>query len=213
MISMKFPRGPILIFTATLVICLLMGITSFHAFDTQPTTSPQPNNTATNPWFELQQKNPYPYTLPLALPNRTILDGTYTKFELKETPPVPCKRCPDYLPEGGIWKLSLSKGVFRIYHPNTGWKSVGTFFVTRDPLAELPRGQLILVNDPVCPDLIGLYHYAIEDKKLVLTVIEDPCSSRLRAANFTNLPWLSCQPPGQEAAISGHWPEPAGCKK
>jgi hypothetical protein len=70
------------------------------------------------------------------------MDGTYTKFETKETPPVPCTRCPDYAPESGIWKLNLSKGVFRIFHKATGWKDIGSFIVSED--------QLILANDPVC---------------------------------------------------------------
>jgi hypothetical protein len=55
-------------------------------------------------WSELLQRSPYPYTLPLPPLNATVMDGTYTKFETKETPPVPCRRCPDYAPEGGICK-------------------------------------------------------------------------------------------------------------
>jgi hypothetical protein len=42
-------------------------------------------------------------------------------------------------------------------------------------------------------------------------VIQDDCSFKLRAANLTNMPWASCQPPNREAAISDHWIKPAGC--
>ena len=61
-------------------------------------------------WTELLQKKPFPDTAPLPSPGPTVLDGTYAKFDPKKTPPVPCRRCPDYVPEGGIWKLNLRKG-------------------------------------------------------------------------------------------------------
>jgi len=171
--------------------------------------------TATTPkslWFELLQRSPYPFTIPLPPPIRTIIDGTYTKFEFKETPPVPCRRCPDYAPEGGIWKLSLDKGVFRIFHEVTGWKSLGTFIVTREEPSSPSSGQLVLANDPTCQEVIGVYHWKLEEGKLILTVVEDKCAIRLRAMNLTNLPWLSCQPPSTEAAITDHWPKPSGCE-
>jgi hypothetical protein len=64
-------------------------------------------------WTELLQKAPFPHTAPLPPQLPTVLDGFYTKFDPKETPPVPCRRCPDYVPEGGIWKLNLDKGIFQ----------------------------------------------------------------------------------------------------
>jgi hypothetical protein len=158
---------------------------------------------ASDLWSELLQRSPYPYTLPLAPPHATVMDGTYTKFETKETPPVPCRRCPDYAPEGGIWKLNLSKGVFRIFHKATGWKDIGSFFVSGD--------QLILANDPVCHEVIGVFQWKLEEGKLTLILIEDKCAIGLRAMNLTKLPWLSCQPPNIEAATTDHWPKPPGC--
>jgi hypothetical protein len=154
-------------------------------------------------WSELLRRSPYPFTLPLPPPDATVIDGTYTKFETKETPPVPCRRCPDYAPEGGIWKVNLSKGVFRIFHKATGWKDIGSFIVSGD--------QLILANDPVCHEVIGVYQWKLEEGKLILTVIEDKCAIELRAMNLTKLPWLSCQPSNREAATTDHWPKPPGC--
>lgn len=154
---------------------------------------------------------PYPYILPLPKPTRTALDGTYTKFELKETPPVHCLRCPDYAPEGGIWKLNLDKGVFRIASEATGWQSIGSFVVTRDRWTSGAPDQLFLFNDPTCPDALGLYRFQVEEGQLALEVIDDTCAIYLRAMNLTNLPWLSCQPPNIEAAITDHWQKPPGC--
>jgi hypothetical protein len=154
-------------------------------------------------WYELLQRTPYPYTLPLPPPKASSIDGTYTKFETKEIPPVHCRRCPDYAPEGGIWKLNLSKGVFRIFHTVTGWKDIGSFIISGD--------QLILANDPVCHEVVGVYRWKLEEAKLILNLVEDNCAIGLRAMNLTKLPWLSCQPPSREAAITDHWPKPAGC--
>ena len=154
-------------------------------------------------WSGLLQRMPYPFTLPLPPEKWTEVDGTYTKFELKDTPPVPCRRCPDYAPEGGIWKINFNKGVFRIIHRVTGWKSIGTFIVSGD--------QITLANDPTCQEVIGLYTWKVEGGALILKAIEDKCAIGLRAKSLTNLPWLSCQPPNAEAAVTDHWPKPAGC--
>lgn len=159
---------------------------------------------SSDPWFELLQRSPYPYTLPLPPPNATIMDGTYTKVETKETPPVPCRRCPDYAPEDGLWKLNFTKGVFRIFHTVTGWKDMCSFILSGD--------QLTLANDPVCHEIIGVYRWKLEEGKLILTVVDDNCAIGLRAMNLTKLPWLSCQPPNTEAAVTDHWPKPPGCE-
>jgi hypothetical protein len=103
-----------------------------------------------------------------------------------------------------LWKLNLNKGIFRIFHPVTGWKDIGSFFVSGD--------QLILANDPVCHEVLGVYRWKLEEGRLILNVIEDKCAIGLRAMNLTELPWHSCQPPSREAAITDHWPKPAGCE-
>jgi len=157
----------------------------------------------TDIWSALLQRTPFPYTTPLPPPTPTILDGIYTKFDPKDGTPVPCRRCPDYAPEGGIWKLSLDKGIFRLLHQVTGWRSVGSYVVSGN--------QLQLFNDPYCPELIGTYTWTLEKGRLTLEVIEDKCSIGLRAMNLTSLPLLSCQPPSIEAATSDHWPKPPGC--
>lgn len=154
-------------------------------------------------WSGLLQRTPYPYTIPLAPEESTAIDGTYTKFELKDTPPIPCRRCPDYAPEGGIWKINFNKGVFRIMHTVTGWKSMGTFI--------LSGNQLTLANDPTCQEVIGVYEWKVEKGTLILKAIADDCAIKLRNKNLAGLPWLSCQPPNTEAATTEHWLKPPGC--
>lgn len=101
-------------------------------------------------------------------------------------------------------RLNLDKGIFRIFHDATGWRSIGSFVVEGD--------RLILFNDPCCHEVKGTYHWSLREGNFILEVIEDDCAIRLRAANFTRQPWLSCRPPSLEAAITDHWPKPDGCE-
>ncbi len=155
-------------------------------------------------WSALLQRQPFPYRRELPAPERTPLDGTYTKVDPKKEPQVPCRRCPDYAPEGGIWKIQFDKGVFRIIHLSSGWKSIASFTLEGD--------RLLLFNDPVCHETTGIYVWKVEERQIVFTTIEDECAIRLRALNLTKQPWLSCRPPNTEAATTGHWPEPHGCQ-
>jgi hypothetical protein len=214
---MTFKRGnqkqPNILGILVMAICLL-AVGCFPSQGNQSRESlggSQIAATPTGPWSALLQQTPHPYLLPLPAAGRTSLDGTYTKVELKETPPVHCLRCPDYAPEGGIWKLNLDKGTFRIIHEMTGWKSIGSYVITRDRWTSGAPDQILLFNDPTCPDAIGLYTWRLEGGNLILEVIDDTCAIYLRAMNLTNLPWLSCQPPNIEAGITDHWPKPEGC--
>jgi hypothetical protein len=163
-------------------------------------------------WLAAVQKSPFPYLFPLPEPNRSAVDGTYAKVEVSEAPHVHCLRCPDYAPEGGAWKLNLDRGVFHIFHEPSGWQSGGSYVVTRDRWTSGAPDQLLLFNDPTCPDAIGLYTWRLEEGNLRLEVVDDTCAIYLRAANLTGLPWLSCQPPNVEAGITDHWPKPPGCE-
>jgi hypothetical protein len=154
-------------------------------------------------WPALFQRTPWPYTEPLPEPAHTPLDGTYVKTDESPAPHIPCKRCPDWLREGGVWMLSLDRGIYRVYHPATGWRSLGSYRVSGD--------RVRVFNDPNCTDVAGEYRWALAGDALVFEEVGDPCSIHLRADNLTHQPWLSCQPPNREAAISDHWLKPAGC--
>ena len=166
-----------------------------------PATSRQ----AADPWNELMQRNPYPYATPIPADRATAADGLYVKFEIKETPPIPCRRCPDYKPEGGWWKMSLRRGTFRIYHADSGWKSIGNYVVTGN--------RIVLSNDPVCPAISGVYRWELATKIIAFSVVEDTCSAGLRAKNISHMPWLSCPAPSTEAAASNRNPRPGGCSQ
>ena len=98
----------------------------------------------------------------------------------------------------------LDKGVFRVFHEITGWHTLGSFTVSGD--------RVEFFNDPHCIDAVGIYTWKLEAGQLVLEVVEDECAFGLRTKNLTHLPWMSCQPPSTEAAVTGHWPTPPGCR-
>jgi hypothetical protein len=191
---------------AVMIVTVLIGVACAPSSPPPAQNTPEAAPTSSPPadaWSVLLLAIPFPYSAPLPPAARTALDGTYTKIELKEGTPVPCKRCPDYAPEGGLWKLNLDKGVFRILYDFNDWRSLASFVVSGD--------QLKLFNDPNCPQVVGTYTWKLEEGKLTFKVIEDECSIGLRAMNLTHLAWLSCQPPTTEAGISDHWPKPDGC--
>lgn len=206
------PRRIAAIVSLGVMVFLLAAGCSWMRAEVAPLPgTPEIAGTPTDVWSSALQKTPFPYTIPLPAPKHTVLDGTYTKFELKESPPVHCLRCPDYAPEGGVWKLHLDQGVFRIFHEATGWHSLGSFVLSKDRRTAGTVDQLVLFNDPNCPEYVATYAWRLEGGALILEVIEDSCSIHLRAMNLTNLPWQSCQPPNIEAATTDHWPKPPGC--
>jgi hypothetical protein len=154
-------------------------------------------------WAELFERTPFPYTTPLPEPMASALDGIYVKVEQIEGTPTPCRRCPDYKIEGGVWRLSFDNGIFRVYHTVTGWRTLGSYTVEGD--------RLLLFNDPTCLREVGSYRYALENGSLRLETVEDTCAIRLRSRNLSNIAWSACTPPNEEAAVTDHWKKPAGC--
>ncbi|MFO7708160.1 MAG: hypothetical protein R6V84_08295 [Desulfobacterales bacterium] len=183
---------------------LLCAAVSFLSVAT--TVSGQQSQTASpqSIWAGLLERRPYPYLIPLPEPKQLAIDGTYVKAVISAAERVHCLRCPDYAPEGGVWKLNLHRGVFRIFHPESEWKSIGTFIVSED--------RLLLANDPTCIDGLGLYRWRLENGRLSLEVIDDPCAIKLRGLNLAQQPWVSCRPPNTEAAVTDHWFKPEGCE-
>ena len=92
--------------------------------------------------------------------------------------------------------------------------------------------DLILADDPACPDLIGRYRVALGSvdrfgllpehraQTMTMTPLSDACADRadalqdvtwvLRASRRDGIYGI-CDAPNEEAAITGHWPEPSGC--
>ena len=186
-------------------------------------------------WLDLLQSTPYPYTTPLPPAHSTVLDGSYIRFDLEQdlrTPEQDAAPTPPgggvwmwhpvrptvwvmppgpYSVEGGAWILQLDKGVFRVLHEATGWHSLGSYAVSGN--------RIELFNDPHCIEAVGIYTWSLESGRLALEAIKDECGDKAaflsgsgqRASSFARRPWMSCQPPSTEAAVSGHWPVPAGC--
>ena len=166
-------------------------------------TSVFSDNNSESKWDELLKREPFIYTVP-KINKKTSIDGVYVKKALKEGEMVPCRRCPDWLANPGIWRIYFNKGAYMIINTNTGWKSIGTYIVSKD--------RVILSNDPSCIDDFGLYRFLIKGGVLKFEVIDDPCAIKLRGLNLGETSWFSCYPPNEEAAITEHWPKPVGCR-
>jgi hypothetical protein len=190
---------------AAVAVFILVAVACSSSHDA-PQSTPAASEITPMPttiWSAMLQRTPYPYTTPLPPADPTSLDGTYVKFDPRPGERAPCRRCPPYPPEGGIWRLALDKGIFRVYHDGTGWATVGSFVVSGD--------RISFFNDPHCYEDVGIYAWELEDGELALEVVEDDCAFGLREENFVAYPWESCQPPSTEAAITNHWPAPVGC--
>jgi hypothetical protein len=167
-------------------------------------------DTTVDAWSSLLQVTPFAFITPLPEEAWTPIDGTYAKFDSSEPQWWACRRCADYRPAGGIWKLQFDKGVMRIYYNVTGWRSIASYTVDND--------RLYLFNDPYCPQEVGEYIWRLEDKwglenrELALEVVQDSCSINLRGENLSELPWDSCLPPNLMTGASDHWHKSPGCE-
>lgn len=186
---------------AILVVALLLLLAACAApAPAAPSVTPSP----TDIWLALLERTPQPFARPLPAAEQTEIDGVYAKLDLSEPQWWLCRRCADYRPAGGIWKLSFDRGILRIYYDVTGWRSIGSY--------ELAGDQLTIFNDVYCPEEVGEYRWNRELKTLTLEVIEDSCSFGLRAENLSQLTWESCQPWHDMIGASDHWHKPRGCE-
>jgi hypothetical protein len=127
---------------------------------------------------------PYPYTTPLPPEEATVVDSTYSKLDPREGTWPFCRRCMPYPVEGGLWRLHLDKGAYRILSARSlnGWRSLGSFTVAED--------RLVLFNDPHCIEDVGIYAWKLEEGQLQLQVVEDECADGWRGITFTNYSWV-----------------------
>jgi hypothetical protein len=92
--------------------------------------------------------------------------------------------------------------------------------------------DILLTDDSACPDAAGRYAVELGDvdrfgllpehraQTMTLAPVSDSCDARadalggatwvLRASGRDGVYGI-CDPPNEEAAITGHWPQPSGC--
>ena len=159
--------------------------------------------TPTSMWAGLLSQTPVAVGEPVPPPEPQPVDGTYVVH--RDSPPQwwACLRCADYRPSGGLWRLRLDRGVFRLVYDVTGWRTIASY--------RLDGEILEVFNDPICPSERGVYRWRPQEDALSLAVVRDECAFGLRAENLTSGPWRSCAPPEARAAASEAWPAPRGC--
>lgn len=174
---------------AFVVLGNLWLLTALRTEQPEPRAVPRPSGTAlpASGWLTLLEKTPYAYTMPLPTPNQSAIDGTYARINQSWPQWWSCRRCADYRPAGGIWRLQFDRGVMRIYYEVTGWYSVASLTMAGD--------RLRIFNDPYCPKEVGEYTWVRADGQLRLTAIADTCSFGLRSQNLGADSWFACPSP------------------
>jgi hypothetical protein len=194
--AQRLPRG----FAGVFVVLLLVACAA----------QPQPDG-AIPDWRD-DPAEPYPFTTPIPAMEATAVDGVYTREPTDHYPGsrAPCVRCPPYPLDRDASTLILDHGRFEVFHVEPRFRAFGHYTVEGD--------RLLLFNDAECTHQRGEYRWSLQDGRLQLAVVNDPCAYGRRAGDLTDQPWraigetgLDCQPPDEEAAVTGHWPVPSGC--
>ena len=218
----RFSRTPLGRNAAVLaVVVVAAGACSEGGANGTQESGARPNDSSDH-CYELGWRNcpdePYPFSTPLPPAEPTALDGTYTRVIEKDLAWAPgkCRRCPPYRLEPGPETLTFDRGRYFVNHEPPGFKSSGHYW--------LEDGQLQLFNDPSCVTFEGVYEWEIAGGVLSLTAIDDQCPfTKLRQRYLMAKDWqvvqggtadapAECEPPSEEAAVTGHWPIPKGCE-
>lgn len=155
--------------------------------------------TTLEPWAALLSMTPVPFATRLPPADPGPMDGLYAKLDPSWPQWWSCRRCADYRPAGGMWRLQFDRSVIRIYYEVTKWKSLASYEVRGD--------RLFLFNDPYCPFDTGEYEWSRSETDLSLHVIQDVCAFDLRAKALSEQTSQSCPlegdlPQGAQAFLS-----------
>jgi hypothetical protein len=200
-------------------VLLLVAVACTPAIDTTPSDAPAPSastpTAARQPDWRSDPEEPYPFTTPLPPNEPTGVDGTYTREPTDRYVGhrAPCRRCPPYPEDRGVSRLVLRNGRFLLHHTRPAYRALGHYEIRGD--------RIVLFNDVECSDVPGSYRWTLMEGELVLSDPQDPCGFGQRQKDLTALPWrrtggaasrIECQPPNEEAAVTGHWAVPSGCE-
>ena len=193
---------------------LALVVAACGAAPSSPSPSAAAASTTPVPDWREDPREPYPFVTPVPPVEATPVDGVYVRVPTDpyEGQRVPCRRCPPYPLDRGVSRLSLVAGRFEMLHEKPAYRIIGHYTVSGDELA--------LFNDPECSQVVGTYRWSVADETLTLEPVDDPCAFGQRSDDFSAVEWtrvgaipagMGCEPPGEEAAFSGHWPVPSGC--
>jgi hypothetical protein len=163
--------------------------------------SPRPSDGSDRPPDQaLQAGEPYPYDQPAPPRQTTPIDGSYARritIEQAGGRPVYCRRCAPYRRDAGRYTLAFEEGRFRVRFTPVppgplcadclrppGFAAIGHYRVSGD--------RLTMFNDPNCTHTTGVYGWSLEEARLRLDEVDDPCPyDRLRAKFLTATEWLA----------------------
>jgi hypothetical protein len=197
------PREPAM--AAALAVLLALAACGVDA--SVPT---EPASTAAVPDWRDDPSEPFPFVTPVPALAETPVDGAWDRdpTDTSTADRAHCVRCPPYPKDRGRSLLRLDQGRWEVIHGEPAYRGYGHYTVDGDTIT--------LFNDPECSDSFGTYRWAVDDGALTLTVLDDPCGFGQRSLDLTAQVWVPadpdrCRPPDEEAAVTDHWPAPAGC--
>ncbi|GEM_PF-2153633 len=179
-----------------------------------PASAEPTSPVAVVPDWRTDPDEPYPFEGPVPAYAATAVDGVYTRQPTDRYVGhrAPCRRCPPYPGDRGVSSLELRSGRFLVRHSRPAYRNLGHYRIVGD--------RIEFFNDIECAHERGSYRWDVVEGDLVLSDPRDACAFGQRWKDLTALPWrisgdaaarIECQPPNEEAAVTGHWSLPAGC--
>lgn len=155
------------------------------------------------------EMEPYDYR-PAPPREATPVDGFYMRiFTLEEMGgpllgvPFHCLRCVPYSVDAGVQTLLLHEGRFYLEHQLNRFRALGHYVVHGRRIA--------FFNDVNCSGTRGTYTWNLEQRRLALEVLDDPCPYvDERSNDLTLAPWTRI-----DVCFSGikdWYPVRVGCK-
>lgn len=179
-----------------------------------PASAEPTSPVAVVPDWRTDPDEPYPFEGPVPAYAATAVDGVYTREPTDRYVGhrAPCRRCPPYPGDRGVSSLELRSGRFLVRHSRPIYRNLGHYQIVGD--------RIEFFNDVECADVRGSYRWERVEGMLMLSDPRDECAFGQRRKDLTALPWhisgeaagrIECQPPNEEAAVTGHWSLPSGC--
>ena len=173
--SLRGPRLVPVAATALLVVFAVGLALRPVPFRPQPVSGPVPD-------WRADPNEPYPFSTPVPPLVPTAIDGSYDRAPTENYPDRPgCTRCQPYPLDAGRSILTFDRGRFRLEQQQPRYQSGGHYVVAGT--------HVTLFNDPECTAVRGVYRWAVDDGRLTLTVLFDPCAFGQRARDLTDRVW------------------------
>jgi len=168
--------------TSVALAALLVAVSCSSGSPDPARPSPAASPTGDPELWRTDPSEPFAFVTPVPPLRPTAIDGTYHRDFTPGGRPIPCRRCAPYRLDRGLATLELVGGRFQVLHEGNAFRTQGHYLVAGQ--------RLTLFNDPVCPEIRGVYGWSLQGELLSLEEVDDPCPfDFLRARYLSAAPW------------------------